>query len=163
MLSTPTLSASSRGSFTALAALVLSASACGADLLGPDVPLDVATFVDLMNDHRVSVGCAPLEWHGGVAGVALEHSRDMIERDFFAHTNPDGASPFDRLDYAEIDYSRAAENIAYGYPTGEAVLDGWLNSPGHRANIENCSLTHHGVGLEGTHWTHVFVTPPGAE
>lgn len=157
MLAMPTFLISSRSALSAVAVLCLTGTGCGGDLLGPGVPADVQDFVTLMNNHRVSVGCAPLEWHGEVADVALAHSRDMIERDFFAHTNPDGASPFDRLNYAEIAWSGGAENIAYGYPTGEAVLEGWLNSPGHRTNIENCSLTHHGVGLEGTHWTHVFI------
>ncbi|MDH3206288.1 MAG: CAP domain-containing protein [Gemmatimonadota bacterium] len=60
---------------------------------------------------------------------------------------------------AGVEFSGAAENIAYGYPTGTAVLTAWLNSPGHRGNIENCALTEHGVGFEGTHWTHLFITP----
>jgi uncharacterized protein YkwD len=60
---------------------------------------------------------------------------------------------------AGIGFSGAAENIAWGYPTAEAVLTGWLNSPGHKANIENCNLTGHGVGLVGTHWTHLFIRP----
>lgn len=119
----------------------------------------MSAFVDLMNTHRIQMGCAPLEWNSAVADVARAHSQDMIDRGYFAHDNPDGKSPFQRLQDAGIDYSRAAENIAYGYPTAEAVLDGWLNSSGHRRNIENCALTEHGVGLVGTHWTHLFTTP----
>jgi uncharacterized protein YkwD len=125
----------------------------------PQLDPEVESFVDQMNAHRTSVGCGPLTWNFEVAAVALGHSRDMIERGFFAHENPDGASPFDRMRAAGIDFSRAAENIAYGYPTGSAVLTAWLDSPGHRSNIENCALTEHGVGLEGTHWTHLFITP----
>ena len=143
----------------AIVAVLMTASACESTILGLHDNPDVFTFVELMNEHRVTVGCAPLAWNAGVAEVAEAHSQDMIDRSFFAHDNPDGDSPFQRLQDAGIDYSRAAENIAYGYPTAEAVLDGWLNSSGHRRNIENCSLTEHGVGLVGTHWTHVFVTP----
>jgi uncharacterized protein YkwD len=116
-------------------------------------------FVELMNDHRVSLGCAQQIWNHDVAAVAQAHSEDMVERDFFAHTNPDGDSPFDRLQNAAIPYSGAAENIAWGYPTATAVLEGWLNSPGHKANIENCSLTEHGVGLHQSRWTHLFIRP----
>jgi len=141
-----------------LVALVLVAGCGDDDVLGPSDP-ELEIFVELVNDHRVSVGCEPLVWRPDVAEVARAHSQDMVERDFFAHTNPDGASPFDRLRLAGIDYSRAAENIAYGYRTAENVLDGWLGSPGHRANIERCALTQHGIGLVGTHWTHLFVTP----
>lgn len=135
--------------------------ACGDSSLAPLLGVDpeVLSFVEQMNAHRASVGCAPLEWNDAVAAVALGHSQDMVDRSFFSHQNPDGASPFDRLRAAGISYSRAAENIAYGYPTGTAVLTAWLNSPGHKANIENCALTEHGVGLVGTHWTHLFITP----
>lgn len=131
---------------------------CDGTPVSPELEGEVAAFVELMNAHRVQVGCEPLAWSADVAGVAEAHSRDMRDRSFFAHTNPDGASPADRLRAAGIDYRRMAENIAWGYPSGEAVLTGWLESSGHRANIENCQLEEHGVGLAGTHWTHVFVT-----
>lgn len=148
-----------RAALASVALTALLSAGCGNTILGLDDNPDVAAFADLMNAHRISVGCLPLEWNVEVAVVAREHSQDMIDRSYFAHENPDGESPFDRLTDAGISYSRAAENIAFGYPTAEAVLDGWLNSSGHRRNIENCNLTEHGVGLVGTHWTHVFVTP----
>ena len=113
----------------------------------------------MMNEHRVSVGCEPLSWDPAVAAVAEAHSADMVAREYFDHTNPDGYSPFDRLTTAGVAYRRAAENIAWGYRSAQAVLDGWLDSPGHRSNIENCALSHHGVGLVDWHWTHVFTTP----
>lgn len=130
----------------------------GAAPLGPEPGGEVEAFVILLNEHRASVGCGPLAWNQGVAEVAETHSQDMLDRDFFAHTNPDGDTPADRLHAAGLDYRRMAENIAWGFPTGEAVLQGWLGSSGHRANIENCQLEEHGVGLVGTHWTHVFAT-----
>ncbi len=138
---------------------------CGSTDPGPSAPGSadpaVREFVDLANAHRESVGCGPLLWHERTAEVAQAHSTDMVERDFFAHQNPDGESPFDRLREAGIAWSGGAgENIAWGYPTAAAVLAGWLGSPGHRANLENCGYSHHGVGLEGTHWTHLFVTNP---
>ncbi len=140
--------------------LLLAACSDSGDLgPGPSVEADVVRFVDLMNDHRASVGCPPLSWNDGVAAVAQAHSQDMVDRGFFSHTNPDGESPFDRLTEAGIAYSRAAENIAWGHPTADAVLSAWLGSPGHRANIENCLLTQHGVGLQDQRWTHVFITP----
>ena len=142
----------------ALPAVALLAG-CGADdPFGPEIPADVEEFVSLMNAHRASVGCDPLTWSVDVAEVAQAHSDDMVERDFFAHENPDGASPFDRLSAAGVTYSRAAENIAWGYTSAQAVLDGWIGSDGHRRNLENCALTDHGVGLTDWHWTHVFVT-----
>lgn len=145
-----------------LCGLLAAAPSCdGGDPLGPEaeLPAEVQDFVSLMNAHRADVGCGPLTWNAPVAEVAEAHSQDMVDRDFFAHTNPDGRSPFQRLQDAGITYAAAAENIAYGYPTGAVVLDAWLDSPGHRANIENCNLTEHGVGLVGTHWTHLFIRP----
>lgn len=142
-----------------VAVLLVAGSACGRnDLLGPEINADIEEFVALVNAHRASVGCEPLAWRFDVAGVAQHHSDDMVSRAFFAHTNPDGDSPFDRLGEAGVTYSRAAENIAYGYGSAGAVLDGWLGSPGHRRNIENCALREHGIGLTDWHWTHLFVT-----
>jgi uncharacterized protein YkwD len=139
--------------------LVSSTAACSDDALGPDFDPEVEAFVDMANAHRRSVGCEDLAWNAEVAAVAQAHSVDMVQRDFFAHDNPDGESPFDRLTNAGISYSRAAENIAWGYGTAAAVLDGWLNSSGHRANLENCSLTQAGLGLLETRWTHLFMNP----
>ena len=119
----------------------------------------VAQFVVLVNQHRASLGLGTLAWHAGVAAVAQAHTQDMVDRNFFSHTNPDGETPWDRLAAAGITYSYAGENIAYGYPSASAVLAAWLASPGHRANIENPNFTHHGVGRVGTYWTHVFIKP----
>jgi len=120
---------------------------------------EVISFIDQMNAHRVAEGLSPLIWHSGVAAVATAHSQDMETRDFFSHTNPDGESPGDRLDEAGITYSAWGENIAWGYTTGTSVLNAWIASSGHRANIENGTFTHHGVGKVGTIWTHVFLRP----
>jgi uncharacterized protein YkwD len=145
-------------------ALCFTAGACGGDaVVGPDLDVKlsaaVVEFTELVNAHRASLGCPALVWSAGVGDVAQAHSDDMVDRSFFAHTNPDGMSPFDRLAAAGITFTAAAENIAFGYPTAQAVLQGWLDSPGHRANIENCALTEHGVGVTQTHWTHLFIRP----
>jgi len=136
---------------------------CGDSLLptSPEAPAEpeIVAFVAAMNEHRIEMGCDPLRWNPRAADVATAHSRDMVERGFFAHANPEGQGPADRLSAAGIDYRSVAENIAMGFPTGASVLQAWLGSSGHRANIERCALTEHGVGLEGTHWTHIFLTP----
>lgn len=116
-------------------------------------------LVDLVNRHRQSVGCGPLAWHAGAAGVAESHSRDMAVRDYLGHETPEGLSPFDRLTRAGARYRMAAENIAAGPATAEAVWSGWLRSPPHRRNIENCAYTHHGVGEYRQRWTHILLSP----
>jgi len=127
---------------------------------GPADP-EVAAFVTLMNAHRVSRGLPALVWDRRLADVAEAHSRDMFRRHYFSHTWSDGHSTWDRLAAHGVDYSQAGENIAWGQSTGRAVLMSWLDSPGHRRNIENGSYTHHGVGKVGVYWTHVFIRPIG--
>lgn len=118
---------------------------------------EVVSFVASMNAHRVSLGLSALIWDSRVAAVAQAHSQDMVDRGYFSHTTPDGLSPWDRLAAGGVTYTEAGENIAWGYSTGDAVLSAWLGSPGHKANIEHATYTHHGVGKVGTHWTHVFI------
>ena len=120
---------------------------------------DVATLV---NQHRTRIGCPALRWHATAAGVAQAHSRDMAEHGVFSHEGTDGSNPFDRLRRAGVRYRAAAENIAQGQPSADAVVRAWLRSAGHRRNIENCALTHHGIGVAASvspFWTHVFLTP----
>ena len=140
---------------------------------GDDWPMDWTAFewevLELTNqaravghncDTRGNFGPAPpLEMDEVVREAARGHALDMGEQDYFMHDGLDGRSAFDRMRDAGLSFSRAAENIAYGYASPEAVLQGWLDSSGHRANIENCQLTEHGVGLHLTHWTHLFRTP----
>ncbi len=120
--------------------------------------------LELTNQQRINAGLSPLAWSEELAAVAAAHSRDMALRGFFDHTNPDGLSPFDRMKQAGLSYRRAAENIAAGQRTPEEVVNGWMNSAGHRANILNPQLTHLGVGYYaggsyGTYWTQCFMTP----
>jgi uncharacterized protein YkwD len=125
-----------------------------------DVRSEVLSFVSLVNQHRKAVGCKPLTWNDRIAAVASAHSRDMARNNYMSHTNRQGQSPFDRLRAAGIPYRGAAENIAFGHPTGRSVLQGWLSSSSHRHNIENCSFDVHGVGLASSHWTHVLIRDP---
>lgn len=120
----------------------------------------------LVNQQRAAATppAAPLAWHAGVAQVAFNHSADMAARGFFAHNNPDGQSPFDRLAAAGISYSAAGENIAAGYADAATVMNAWMNSSGHRANILNTNYTEIGIGVKhggsyGTYWTQVFRRP----
>jgi uncharacterized protein YkwD len=88
----------------------------------------------------------------------------MVRRGFFAHENPDGKQVWDRAVAAGYAYRKVAENIAAGQRTAEEVVRGWMESPGHRANILDRDLTQIGVGrAEGgsydVYWTQVFGTP----
>jgi hypothetical protein len=115
----------------------------------------------LMNADRRADGLAELRCDLRLSEVARDHSQDMALRDFFDHTNPDGEQPWDRMERHGIrGFTSAGENIAAGYPSAADVQEGWMNSPGHRANILNGGFTHIGVGLfdDGDRlvWTQVF-------
>jgi uncharacterized protein YkwD len=155
-----------RSKLLLLAATLLTTTCTLPRQVDPPTPPPLATpdqirvVADLVNEHRREKGCKPLTWLSPVAAVAQDHSRDMAIHKFFSHTNQFGESPFQRLARAGIKYQRAAENIAVGQRTGAAVVRSWLQSPGHRRNIEDCLLQQHGIGLHQNYWTHVFVTLP---
>ncbi len=83
----------------------------------------------------------------------------MKNKNYFDHTSPTYGSPFDMMKSFGISYKAAGENIAMGQKTPEQVVQAWMDSPGHRANIMNSSFTHIGVGYvaSGNYWTqHVY-------
>jgi uncharacterized protein YkwD len=112
----------------------------------------------LVNAERAAAGCGALSADAGLANVARAHSADMRDRGFFDHVNLDGLDPFDRADRAGV--TARAENIAWGQRSAAEVMESWMNSPGHRTNILNCSLTRLGVGVAegsgGPWWTQLF-------
>ncbi|MFE8936301.1 sigma-70 family RNA polymerase sigma factor [Streptomyces sp. NPDC007872] len=116
--------------------------------------------IALVNAERAKEGCGPVTGNSLLARAAQGHSDDMATRDFFDHTNPDGAGPGERVTATGYGWSTYGENIAMGQRTAEQVMESWMNSPGHRANILNCSFKELGVGLHtgdgGPYWTQVF-------
>ncbi|KUH36372.1 MULTISPECIES: sigma-70 family RNA polymerase sigma factor [Streptomyces] len=114
----------------------------------------------LVNTERARNGCGPVSRNGLLDTAALRHSEDMDARDYFDHRSPDGTDPGDRVTAAGYRWSTYGENIARGQQTPEAVMESWMNSPGHRANILNCSFKEIGVGRHdasgGPWWTQVF-------
>ena len=112
----------------------------------------------LVNQQRATAGCGAVTADSGLASLARAFSADMRDRGFFSHTDPDGLDPFDRGNRAGV--TVMGENIAYGQPDPASVMTAWMNSPGHRANILNCSYTRLGVGVAygpgGPWWTQDF-------
>ncbi|SES90175.1 uncharacterized protein, YkwD family [Salinibacillus kushneri] len=115
--------------------------------------------VDLTNQEREKQGLAPLKIDKELSKVAREKSRDMAENNYFSHNSPNYGSPFNMMKSYGITYRTAGENIAKGQRTPEEVVNGWMNSEGHRANILNENFTHIGVGYveQGNHWTQQFI------
>ena len=112
----------------------------------------------LVNQIRAENGLKPLTSDWQLSRVARYKSQDMHDLGYFSHTSPTYGSPFNMMKSFGISYRSAGENIAKGYSTPEAVVNAWMNSPGHRANILNSSYTHIGVGYvkEGHYWTQMF-------
>lgn len=119
-----------------------------------------AEVVRLVNEERSKHGLAPLIQDWQLSRVARYKSQDMRDLGYFSHTSPTYGSPFDMMRSFGISYRTAGENIAKGYQSPEAVVRGWMNSPGHRANILNSSYTHIGVGYvaSGNYWTQMFIS-----
>ncbi len=115
--------------------------------------------IELTNDARRQAGCPALAHNDKLRLAAYLHSKDMSDNDYFSHTGLDGSSPGDRVSRQGYGFRGWAENIAWGYRTPEAVVEGWMNSSGHRANILNCSLTEIGVGFHNYYWTQNFGIP----
>ncbi|MEC3975602.1 CAP domain-containing protein [Amycolatopsis sp. H20-H5] len=113
--------------------------------------------IQLVNDERAKAGCDDVSNESHLADAAQRHSDDMSARDYFSHDTPEGVHFDQRI--RQAGYSKpGAENIARGAQSASQVMDMWMNSSGHRANILNCSLTKLGVGVttDGWYWTQDF-------
>lgn len=134
--------------------------------------IEVAVF-NLVNQERARAGLPALTHETNLRSVARMHSIDMPAKGYFAHNAPDGKTPADRLSAANIPFSAWAENIRWvSAPRTNVANDimyepttGWMNSPGHRANILNPTFTQVGVGIYLTaarsryYATQVFIRP----
>lgn len=116
--------------------------------------------IKLVNEKRAESGLKALTYDWQLSRVARYKSQDMKDNKYFSHTSPVYGSPFEMIKNFGISFRSAGENIAMGYRTPQAVVNGWMNSSGHRANILNASYTHIGVGYvaDGNYWTQMFIS-----
>lgn len=117
--------------------------------------------VRLTNAERARAGLRALAADPLLGAAAQGHSSDMVARAFYSHTSPDGSQPWDRAAAAGARRRAIGENIACGQRSPAEVVEGWMNSPGHRANILKADFTHIGIGFAGggqmgTYWTQLF-------
>ena len=119
-----------------------------------------AEVVRLVNALRAEKGLQPLTANWELSRVARYKSEDMAANRYFSHTSPTYGTPFQMIRSFGLSYRTAGENIAYGQRTPAEVMDAWMNSSGHRANILNSSYTHIGVGYceRGNYWTQMFMS-----
>ena len=129
----------------------------------PQVSSAVTSFesevVRLVNEIRAQNGLKPLTANWELSRVARYKCQDMRDQGYFSHTSPTYGTPFQMIKAFGLSFRIAGENIAKGYATPQAVVNGWMNSSGHRANILNASYTQIGVGYvaQGHYWTQMFI------
>lgn len=162
---------SRRTAVVALCLCVLVGTAAGAVFVGgvgdgrlpgwaevyPSLDLEEGATEELVheriNDARAERGLEPLSRTDPLTRVARNHSRDMADRSFFDHASPEGIGPETRVDRAGIACADVSENIAlfarqnHEDPLAEAVVDAWLDSPGHLMNIVGANWERTGVGV----------------
>ncbi|MEV1071112.1 CAP domain-containing protein [Micromonospora parva] len=118
--------------------------------------------VDLVNAERAKAGCKALSIDDKLMTAAQRHSQDQADHQNMSHTGSDGSNAGTRLDRVGYTWRTYGENVAWNQKTPAAVMDAWMNSSGHRANILNCAFTEIGVGIassNGPYWTQVFAAP----
>ncbi|MEV7556842.1 CAP domain-containing protein [Streptomyces sp. NPDC089795] len=126
----------------------------------PPASGSVAQVLALVNQERAAAGCSAVSLNAKLTKAAQDHSADMAAHSNMSHTGSDGSDPGARITRAGYTWSTYGENVAYGYSTPEKVMEGWMNSQGHRENILNCSFKEIGIGLAqpGNYWTQDFGT-----
>ncbi|WGV27958.1 CAP domain-containing protein [Halotia branconii] len=120
----------------------------------------MATFEEqvlkLTNQERAKNGLSALKPNAELNYAADKYAELMAERNYFSHTGPDGSQAWDRAKAVGFEAQTMGENIAAGQRTPEEVVKGWMDSPGHRANILNPRFTQLGVGFEKNYWVQNF-------
>ena len=125
---------------------------------------DEKLMLDSVNAERAKASLQSLTWCPALARSATAHSADMAKNSYFEHESLDGREVADRAKAQGYDYQTVGENIAVGQRDVAEVMDGWMNSPGHRANILRATFTHFGSsvatgdfkGFESIYWTQNF-------
>lgn len=144
-------------SFVLALTLVVSLSLTG--ILVPEAQASTSDSAEwevlkIVNQQRISQGVDPLTTYTALEAAAAIRAEEITES--FSHTRPDGTSCFTVFKEVDVSYGWAGENIAYGYPTAANVMNGWMNSDGHRRNILSANFSHIGIGKVGTYWVQMF-------
>ncbi len=120
----------------------------------PDVPEPDRPATDLekavveeMNRQRATFGLAPLRINSRLEAAADDRITDMFDKQYFSHISPDGVQPWTWVEQHGYDYREFGENLAVGYPSADSVVDGWMHSPGHRANVLSRTFDEVGVAV----------------
>lgn len=118
-----------------------------------------AGFGAALNGIRASNGIGAVTRNAKLDRAAQNHASDMAQRAYFSHVSPDGRSVGNRAKAVGYNYCTIAENIAWGQNSEAEALQVWMDSPGHRANNLNRSVTEYGLARAGAYWVLVLGKP----
>ncbi len=121
--------------FVQVAYHVQQASASSHGVLAYATSMSIGDLATLTNQQRAQYGKPALQLNSKLNTGAQNKANDMIAKDYWSHVSPDGTQPWYFFTSAGYAYSSAGENLAYGFDTSAGAIDGWMNSPGHRANM----------------------------
>jgi uncharacterized protein YkwD len=116
-------------------------------LLASDNEITAENVTALMNAYRAEAGIGPLRLDGRLTRASDSRMVEMIEGEWWGHESPEGSSPFVWMTAADYDYVAAAENLAAGFDTARLLVQSWMESPGHRANILNPAYVDCGISV----------------
>jgi len=115
-------------------------------------------MLERVNAERAKENLDPLCYNEKLTAASENHVDDMIKNNFFSHTGSNGSQPWDRMEDEGYSWGNAAENIAYGQTSVKEVMNAWMNSPGHKANILSGNV-HFGASYKGKYWVQKFASP----
>ena len=118
-----------------------------ASAVEPSNEITAANVLRLMNDYRASEGLAPLHSEERLDLAAADRMHHMEEESFWSHESPEGQSPFEWLDRRAYHFRAAGENLAYGFETARVLVQSWMESSGHRANILSADYEDCGIAI----------------
>jgi uncharacterized YkwD family protein len=114
--------------------------------------------LQLVNKQRASTGLAALVMDDKLSQMAMLKAQDMYNNNYFDHTSPTYGSPFQMMGKFQISFNTAGENIAKGQNSPEQVMNDWMNSEGHKANILNNTFTKIGIAYYNGEWVQEFIS-----
>jgi uncharacterized protein YkwD len=127
-----------------LCSLLLAFAAFGAD---PSNEITAENVIRLMNHYRTTEGLSPLGADTRLTQAAGDRMRHMEEEAFWSHESPEGVTPFVWLRTRAYDFQSAGENLAAGFETARLLVESWMESPGHRANIMSTDFEDCGIAI----------------
>lgn len=136
-----------RLAFVAFLVALLLTAATGAWAIEPSNEITAANVLRVMNVYRAEEGLPPLQLDERIHRAAEDRMRDMEEGEYWSHRSPDGRSPFTWLASNAYDYQAAGENLANGFETARLLVQAWMESPGHRANIMSGDYQDCGIAI----------------